>query len=354
MPSEREKEGGTIASNRLDYQIDQALIFAIRLYDEDDFLIVMDNEDDLIIYSDEQGSKVKFYQIKTNEDVITVSNAISDKWFSKLYSHLTDKEQSITPHSTVEELGLISNCSLLITKGKYLNIEKASFVSAMDDETLDKIKISIANELHIDVKDVDLKLFTYRKSKLSIKRHVQESRQILTEFLDERFRNNSLKIVKSLHSTLRAIIREKQDREKDELHYDFELIKQKKTLRKSLLKSVIEEAIMVSMPPVSELERHIPRELEKKWMVAFCQLSRDVEQNSDWLHEVTKAARQILAKYNNIPGSMWKIASLAAVELKSNVAVSRWIGESADFYLEILALCIVYNNFILKNEKPSN
>lgn len=354
MPSEREKNSGSIASNRLDYQIDQALVFAIKLFDEEDFLIVMDYEDDLVIYNDEQGSNVKFYQIKTNEDTLSVRQGISDKWFSKLYSHITDKEQSITPHSNIEELGLITNCSLHTANGKYIHFEKASFNSALDDETLSKVKDGIANQLGVDVKDIDLKLFTYRKSDLSIKRHVQESQQILTEFLDARYCNSSLKIVKSLHSTLRAIIREKQDREKREEAYDFERIKQKKTLRRGLFKNVIEEAIMVSLPPVSELERHIPESLAEKWMVAFCQLSRDVEKNAGWLHELIKSARKIVANYDNEAGSMWKIASLAAADLKSDIAVSRWIGESADYYLEILALCIVYNKSILRNESTPN
>lgn len=350
MSSEREKNSGSIASNRLDYQIDQALVFAIKLFDEEDFLIVMDYEDDLVIYNDEQGSNVKFYQIKTNEDTLSVRQGISDKWFSKLYSHITDKEQSITPHSNIEELGLITNCSLHTANGKYIHFEKASFNSALDDETLSKVKDGIANQLGVDVKDIDLKLFTYRKSDLSIKRHVQESQQILTEFLDARYCNSSLKIVKSLHSTLRAIIREKQDREKREEAYDFERVKQKKTLRRSLFKSVIEEAIMVSLPSISELERQIPRSMGDAWKVAYCQLTRDVEQNSNCLHEVAKLARQALLKYENETGSMWKISTLVADDLKSDVVASRWIGESADYYLELLALSIVYNKSILKNE----
>ena len=74
-----DKKSGSLAYNRLDMQISQTLHMAIELYPTLDYLFILDYYDDISIFDHESNpTTVSYYQIKTNEESISISTALSE------------------------------------------------------------------------------------------------------------------------------------------------------------------------------------------------------------------------------------------------------------------------------------
>ena len=67
---------GSMAYNRLDFQISQAMLLAVEWEDFEDYTIVMDFYEDVAIFEGAQG-KVSLFQIKTNEESFSLSHILS-------------------------------------------------------------------------------------------------------------------------------------------------------------------------------------------------------------------------------------------------------------------------------------
>ncbi len=71
-------KAGSLAYNRLDMQVSQALHMAIELFPNLNYLLVLDHYDDITIFDDDKSPKnVSYYQMKTNEESISINTAIS-------------------------------------------------------------------------------------------------------------------------------------------------------------------------------------------------------------------------------------------------------------------------------------
>ena len=81
-----DKKSGSLAYNRLDMQLSQTLHMAIELYDNLNYLLVPDHDDDITLFDDDTNPEVvSYYQMKTNEESISIDTAISEDWLAKLY-----------------------------------------------------------------------------------------------------------------------------------------------------------------------------------------------------------------------------------------------------------------------------
>lgn len=99
---------GSRAYNRLDMQVSQTLHMAIELYDELNYLLVLDHYDDITLFDREaEPLVVSYYQMKTSDEMITIDSAIREDWLVKLHARLNRPEDGI-----VKELGLITNTPL--------------------------------------------------------------------------------------------------------------------------------------------------------------------------------------------------------------------------------------------------
>lgn len=68
MAKSADTKSGSIAYNRLDMQISQVLHLAIEVYDNLDFLLVLDHYDDITLFDDASSTDtVSYYQMKTND-----------------------------------------------------------------------------------------------------------------------------------------------------------------------------------------------------------------------------------------------------------------------------------------------
>ena len=101
---------GSMSYNRLEMQVSQTLHMAIEFFDNLDYLLVLDYYDDITLFENESNPEiVSYYQMKTNEESISISTAIREDWLTKLYAQLE------RPEWIVKELGLITNCPLKVS-----------------------------------------------------------------------------------------------------------------------------------------------------------------------------------------------------------------------------------------------
>lgn len=101
---------GSLAYNRLEMQVSQAIHMAVEMHKELDYLLVLDHYDDISIFDKEDSpTVVSYYQLKSKEDLITIDSVVRKEWLPKLYLHLKNE----TWH--VKELGLVTPCVLKVS-----------------------------------------------------------------------------------------------------------------------------------------------------------------------------------------------------------------------------------------------
>ena len=149
-PIKEDTNSGSLAYNRLDMQVSQAIHMAVEMYQDSDYLFVLDYYDDISVFDKEDSpAVVSYYQIKSSEEVITINTVLREEWLPKLYLHLEDSKWII------EELGLITSCVLRIPYSKeenipkqILNSERTAF-SKIDVATQERVKQKISEALSI-------------------------------------------------------------------------------------------------------------------------------------------------------------------------------------------------------------
>ena len=252
---------GSLAYNRLDMQVSQTLHMAIELYDNLDYLFILDYYDDITLFDDRCSPKtVSYYQMKTHEESISISTAISEDWLSKLYSQL-DK-----PDWIVKELGLITNCPLKVTVTTQGHDEKnhrntTSYTSErttftkFNQVTIEKIKNDIANKLGKDKKDIDVSKFVHMRTTLSIPKHKDIVAQEMGEFLHRRYPRITIDTVKTIYGSMLEILTKRQQYELLDDDEQYVTVREKKGVSKEDFTRVIEEAMIISIPPFDEIRK---------------------------------------------------------------------------------------------------
>ena len=71
--------------NRFEMQVSQTLHMAIEIFDNLDYLFVLDYYDDITIFDKEDDPEtVSYFQMKTNEESISINTAITKDWLVKI------------------------------------------------------------------------------------------------------------------------------------------------------------------------------------------------------------------------------------------------------------------------------
>ena len=92
---------GSMSYNRFEMQVSQTLHMAIEIFDNLDYLFVLDYYDDITIFDKESNPEtVSYFQMKTNEESISINTAITKDWLIKMYAQLENTDW------LVKELGL--------------------------------------------------------------------------------------------------------------------------------------------------------------------------------------------------------------------------------------------------------
>ena len=254
---------GSRTYNRLDMQVSQTLHMAIELYDDLNYLFILDHYDDITLFDlDKDPLVVSYYQMKTScDETITIDSAISEDWLAKLYKQLSRSEDWL-----VNELGLITNTPLEISfKGINSNgkICKQKRTISADKTQLervhqnvqDRIKKDIAKKCGVSEDKIDLSKLVHIRTTLTIERHRDIVEKEMSDFLYKKNSKISIDIVKGIYSSLIEILTKRQGYEKLTGDAELESVKQYKGFTRTEFDSVIDKAIMLSIPTFEEVSK---------------------------------------------------------------------------------------------------
>lgn len=253
---------GSRTYNRLDMQVSQTLHMAIELYDNLNYLLILDHYDDITLFDlDAEPLAVSYYQMKTSEGVITIDSAISEDWLAKLYAQLSRPEGWL-----VKELGIITSSPLEVSykvidkKGKTLN--KKNNITAdhtnfekFQKDVQDKIRADIAKKCGIPIEQVDLSKFAHLHTTLTIERHRDLVEKEVQDFLYAKYPRITVDTVKGIYSSLIDLLTKRQEHEHMSEDADLDEVRKHKGFTKTEFTRVIDNAIMLSLPPFEEVQK---------------------------------------------------------------------------------------------------
>lgn len=280
----QDTRSGSIAYNRLDMQVSQAIQMAVEMYQDSDYLFVLDHYDDITIFDKEDSPVVvSYYQMKSSEEAITINTVLREEWLPKLYLDLKNAKWKI------EEIGLITSCVLKIPYSKeddiseqILNSEKTAF-SKIDLVTQGRIKQRISEALSIPIDKIDLSKFVHMRTTLSIAKHRDIAEQNLNDFLLKSYPNITLNMAKTIFNTLVELMSERQSCETLSSDADFESVRKHKGVSKNDFVRIIDTAMLVCIPPLDDIVRWSGyQESERKELsLAYLNVVTDEQKKSE-------------------------------------------------------------------------
>lgn len=340
---------GSLSYNRLDMQVSQTLHMAIELYDSLDYLFILDYYDDITLFEDENNPEVvSYYQMKTHEESISISTAITEDWLSKLY------EQLNRPNWIVKELGLITNCPLKISvttkdsAGKNhintdsLTAEKTSF-NKFNPITIQRIKADIAKKVGKREEDIDLDRFVHMRTTLSIPKHKYIVEQEMGDFLHEKYPRITIDSVKTIFSSMIEILTKRQGYELLGNNAEHNIVIEKKGITKSDFSRIIDEAMIISIPPFEEILK-VANFSEDKYRASFeyTTIMSDLQSKSESFTSVFKKVRMLcLQNQKKTSESILDYANKICDLLYSHSFVIESIYNR--MYICVLVICIIIN-----------
>ena len=247
-------KSGSLAYNRLEMQVSQAIHMAVEMHQELDYLLVLDHYDDISIFDKEDSpAVVSYYQLKSKEDLIIIDSVVRKKWLPKLYLHLKNETWN------VKELGLVTPCVLKVNasqkdgiKEQTLSREKTPF-DEIDSVMQRKIREDIGEALSIPADNVDLSKFVHMRTTLTIAEHRNMAEQNLNAFLYKAYPHISLDTAKTIFNTLVELLSQKQRYEGLSEDSDYETVRKNKGVSKNDITRIINSAMMVSIPTFDEV-----------------------------------------------------------------------------------------------------
>lgn len=277
---EIDQTSGSTSYNRLDMQVSQAVLMAIDLYDNLDFLLVMDFYDDISIFEDSKNpSVVSYYQMKTvqNGESITFNTILSENWLEKLYKHLDNKDV------ITKELGLITNCPIRSTISNEKYDKSQTNFSSFNTETIEKIKKDISKKMKIDKNSVDLSKFIHLKTTLTIEKHIDMAEYEFGKLLQRDFPDIKFASIQIIYQSLIALLTKKQAYENVKDETDFNIIKKYKGVSKEDINKLIRREILISIPEFDVLDNLIVfAEDEKPYAsLQYTKIRADADKKTD-------------------------------------------------------------------------
>lgn len=266
---------GSMSYNRFEMQVSQTLHMAIEVFDNLDYLFILDYYDDITMFNKEiDPDTVSYFQMKTNEESISINTAIKNDWLVKMYTQLENTDW------LVKELGLITNCPLIVSvtmkkddgknskERKLLTSEKTPFMK-LNPITINKIKEDIAKKKRIDVNSVDLTKFFHIRTTLSITSHRELVEQEMGDFLHNKYPKITMDSVKTIFGAMMDILTRRQQYELLDDSATFLEVRNKKGVSKRDFERVIEEAMLISIPSFNEISRILNFQDDDKYKASY-------------------------------------------------------------------------------------
>jgi len=339
---------GSKAYNRFEMQISQSLHMAIEFFDTLDYLLVLDYYDDITLFECESNPEfVNYYQMKTNEESISISTAIREDWLTKLYAQLERTDW------IVNELGLITNCPLKIyvaakeNNGKEIKEtyvrEKTSF-EEFNPITVSKIKQDIAQKRGIEKEDVDLSKFVHMRTTLSIPKHKEIVEQEMGEFLNKKYPKITLDSIKTIYNAMLELLTRRQQYELLSENASFNEVRKNKGVSRSDFTRLIEDAMIISIPPFEEVAQVMNLKEEDKYKASYQYtiIMSDLQKKSGLFIDVFSKVRSLI-KNRTIQEdeSAWVFANRICDDLYLENTNIKLIYNR--LYVSVLVICIIIN-----------
>lgn len=343
---------GSRSYNRLDMQVSQTLHMAIELYDELNYLLILDHYDDITLFDlDSDPLAVSYYQMKTSDDTITIDSAISEDWLVKLYTQFNRPEGWL-----IKELGLITNTPLKVSyrviskKGKPYNrkeniVAERTCFTKLHRSVQDRIKADIASKCGIPVQQVDLSKFAHLHTTLTIERHRDLVEKEVQDFLYEKYPRITVDTVKGIYSSLIALLTKRQEYEHMPEDAILDEVRKHKGFTKSELTRVIDKAIMLSLPPFDEVQKASGMKPEMYTMLSlpYVQILADSNKTKDDSFPMLyNATLEVLSK-NPFDGKEipWEYGQKIGQRVHEVVPLLKTIY-NVD-YIAVLTICLLIN-----------
>lgn len=341
---------GSMSYNRFEMQVSQTLHMAIELYDSLDYLLVMDYYDDITLFEDEKNSEiVSYYQMKTNEESISINTAIKEDWLTKLYTQLE------RPEWLVKELGLITNCPLKVsvsmkdvagkkkTETKSYTAEKTSF-EKFNPITVQKIKQDIAKKKGVKEENVDLSKFVHIRTTLSIPSHKEIVEQEMGTFLHTKYPRITMDSVKTIYNAMVDLLSRRQQYELLPDDAEYIEVRQKKGISKKDFERVIDEAMIISIPPFDEVQQVIQLDAEDKYKASYeyTRIMTDSHGKSESFTKVFLKVRTLIENREiKLDETAWEYAGSICDELYAENPMVKILYNQ--LYVRVLVICIIIN-----------
>ncbi len=303
---------GSMAFNRLNMQISQTLHMAIEIFDNLDYLFVLDYYDDITLFDSEQNPEsVSYYQMKTKDGNITINTAIKEDWLAKMYAQLEN------PDWMVKELGLITNCPLTVSvekvdangkkskKTEKYDCERTPF-SAFNSQTIEHIKNDIAKKNEIALEDVDLSKFFHIRTTLSLSKHREIVEQEMGEMLYKKYPKITIDSVKTIYSAMMELLTKKQQYETLSDTPTFEEVRSKKGVSKQDFERIIKEAMGMSIPEFDEIVRLLDVQ-KQEISLAYVSLITDFQTKSNAFMPVFRLVQNAVESSERNKGETYKL-----------------------------------------------
>lgn len=343
---------GSRSYNRLDMQVSQTLHIAIELYDNLNFLLVLDHYDDITLFDlDKEPLVVSYYQMKTSENTITIDAAIKEGWLAKLHAQLNRPEDWL-----VKELGLITNTPLQVDytlknedgkdvkKTIHLNVNRTKFTK-LHQNVQDKIKKDIAEKCEIEVNQVDLSKFAHIRTTLTIERHKDLVELEVQDFLHSKHPRITVDMVKGIYSSLIDLLTKRQEYERIPEDSTLNEVTKHKGFTKSDFTRIIDSAIMLSIPTFVEICKlsGLGEDEQKKLSFPYVQILTDSNNKND--ESFSTLYKIALKEMNKEPfdgtKTPWDYGQTIGTKIHNKNPLLK-IPYNLD-YIAVLTLCLLTN-----------
>ena len=248
MPKKIDKKSGSISYNRFEYQITQALNLAISLYDEYNYLIILEYYDDITLFENNDDIKdVHYYQVKTRDvKCINFETILENGFLDNLIGHLNDNNIN-----DVKEISLIINCRIKIDNKKY-EIDTIIKPDATNN-ILSKIKEHYKDNNNIAFLEKTMNLII---SDISLQNHIELIEARIREFVSKKYKNAGHDALNSVVLRLVNFFTKMQSNESLTDDSKFEDVKKKKGFSKDDFNDIIKNAIKISIPEFHKIEEY--------------------------------------------------------------------------------------------------
>ncbi len=325
---------GSLAYNRLDFQISQAMLLAVEWESFEDFTIVMDFYEDVAIFEGAQG-KISMFQIKTNEESFSFSHILRQKWFKKLCNHM------VTYAHRVKELSLITNCPIKLVNNEIRKDKKTYVTKVLSGDSLQALLENVGNKGAFSKEQLD-NVLTHRKTPLGIDNHDKVAEKIFADYLQGRYSSIEIRLANAISATVRDLLSTAQKKENVSTDTAEDLVLQQKGVTKGMINRVIEGAAYVEPLDYDDVEKYAPAAIIEKLRLPYIELLNDRKKNRGAYKNIYYPLKEVVINESFLPGeTMWQFCCRCADKCTCNNEQMRvYAHVSPEYYLELLALNI--------------